>query len=150
MSYYLFLDDLRNPEKVTHTKIPDVIWTIARNYDEFVNIIQGRGLPKYISFDHDLGEEHYEMLVECVENNNRSFPYHNCKEKTGYDCAKWLAEYCIMAGQPIPEYGCHSMNPIGKKNIIEYLESYKKSLDIFSRLDRSSKPLPFVLNRISR
>ena len=61
----LYLDDVRNPKTEG--------WEIVRNYDDFVNYINENGLPDEISFDHDLGED---------------------VSKTGYDCAKWLCEYC--------------------------------------------------------
>jgi hypothetical protein len=51
------------------------------------------------------------------------FSYDNFKEKTGYDCAKWLCNYCIDNGIPLPEYYVHSMNPVGRENIKFYLDS---------------------------
>lgn len=72
MSYNLFLDDVRYPYiKNCNDKIFSAYhytnfkpfkvekWIIARNYDEFVDIITSKGLPKLISFDHDLDIEHY-------------------------------------------------------------------------------------------
>ena len=51
-----------------------------------------------------------------------------CKEKTGYDCAKWLVNECMIKGVKHPPYIVHSMNPVGKQNIISYVESYNKSI----------------------
>ena len=59
----LYLDDLR--------PIPEGFDGV-RSFEEFVGYVTANGLPDYISFDHDLGEE-----------------------KSGYDCAKWLVEYCL-------------------------------------------------------
>jgi len=95
----LYLDDIRNPKSDG--------WIVVRNYEEFVQYIDKNGLPDEISFDHDLGED----------------------VKTGYDCAKWLCEYCWMNGIPIPPYNVHSANPVGRDNIIGTLKSYEKKLN---------------------
>jgi len=106
--YNLFLDDMRNANKF----LDDVrAWETVRSYTEFVRIIQQRGLPRFISFDHDLPY------------NNSEYP----NEKTGMDCAKWLVEFCMKTNQQLPEFQVHSMNPVGKLNIQSLLESYKKS-----------------------
>ena len=59
-----------------------------------------------ISFDHDLADEHY------LKQNSQEFV-----EKIGYDCAKWLVEYCMDHYLDLPKFYCHSMNPVGKENI---------------------------------
>lgn len=109
MSYNLFLDDIRNPNKF----LKDIrTWVVARSYNEFVKIILKEGLPKFISFDHDLPFQQPDV------------DYY--KERTGYDCAKWLIEYCNANGLDIPKYQVHSMNVEGTKNIKSVLESYKR------------------------
>ena len=57
--YYLFLDDERYPKQVTWVNLPLVDWVIVRNYNEFVKKIEEDGMPVFISFDHDLADEHY-------------------------------------------------------------------------------------------
>ena len=37
--------------------------------------------------------------------------------KSGYDCAKWLVDYCLDNGITIPNFGVHSANPVGAENI---------------------------------
>jgi hypothetical protein len=107
--YYIFLDDERFPKDVKWTKIPDLHWTVIRNYSNFKVLIELKGyLPEFISFDHDLAD------------------YSKYTEKTGYDCAKWLIQYCSENNLKIPDYTVHSLNPIGAKNIINLLESYKQ------------------------
>ena len=118
MMYKLFLDDERLPKSVTWVEMPLGPWIIARNYDQFVKYIMQHGLPSFVSFDHDLGLEHY--IVGAPK-------YNEYKEKTGHDCAKWLVEYCMNNNLEFPEYQVHSMNPIGSTNIRSYIESYKKS-----------------------
>jgi hypothetical protein len=51
-------------------------------------------------------------------------------EKTGYDCAKWLVEYCVEHGLKFPEYVVHSMNPVGKENILSYVRQAQTVLGI--------------------
>ena len=88
--YNLFLDDVREPDKVTWVNLPPVEWTIVRNYNQFVSTIERFGLPNFISFDHDLAEEHYHpaMYSENVSDYNKLYTNCHFKEKTGYDCAK--------------------------------------------------------------
>ena len=120
--YHLFLDDERVPRRVTWVTLPMGPWVVVRNYDHFVKYITQHGLPKFVTFDHDLSTEHY------VQGASGTTPtYETYKEKTGYDCAKWLVEYCIKHDLDFPEYQVHSMNPIGGENIRSYIESYKKS-----------------------
>ena len=99
----LYLDDVRNPKSEG--------WTIVRNYDEFVNYITDNGLPEEISFDHDLGEDPNKTV------------------KSGYDCAKWLCEYCWGNGIPIPSWNIHSANPVGRDNIAAVLQNFEKKLN---------------------
>ena len=127
MSYYLMLDDIRSMSDVRkYTKLPDVPneeWTIVRSYGEFVEVINKFGLPKFVSLDHDLGLSHYGHGL-----NGDDIPYDKYTEKTGYDAAKWLVEYCMNKGVKHPPYMVHSMNPVGKNNIISYVESYNKTV----------------------
>ena len=110
--YNIFLDDVRSPKTTKHVELPLCEWTIIRSYDEFCRIISSRGLPHRIAFDHDLS----------YDDQNKT---ENFNEKTGYDAAKWLIEYCMRTEQELPEFSCHSMNPYGKRNIISLLENYK-------------------------
>lgn len=96
MSYKLFIDDERHP--VTNDFI------IVRNYDEAMSVINEKGLPSFISFDHDLGEG-----------------------KSGYDVARAICEYCFTNNiQPDFDYYVHSQNPVGAKYIRDYLEWFKQ------------------------
>lgn len=96
----LFLDDLR--------PIPEGYIGI-RSYKEFVTYITDKGLPDFISFDHDLG-----------------------LEESGYDCAKWLVNYCLDYGSRLPQFHVHSQNPVGKINILSLLNNFKNK-NIHSR-----------------
>ena len=98
---HIWLDDFRTPT------VPDdetVFW--LKNYDDFVSCVMGLG-PKIsnciVHFDHDLGEE-----------------------KSGYDCAKWLIDWCLGHGYIAPDYDIQSSNPVGRQNIESVFKSYWK------------------------
>ena len=100
--YSLFIDDERHPPYNDGRN-----WVIARDWEAVMMSLRIHGMPGYISFDHDLGEDHH----------------------TGYDIAKFLVEL-DMGGDldfAIPEnfdFYVHSQNPVGKKNIESYLNNY--------------------------
>ena len=96
----LYLDDMRMPRNQD--------WTIVRSYQEFIDWVTNNGVPDYISFDHDLGEE-----------------------KSGFDCAKWLCNYCLDSHIPLPEFSVHSANPVGRENIESIMNNYTKRLNVY-------------------
>lgn len=77
----------------------------VRSYAEFVTYITDSGLSDFISFDHDLG-----------------------LEESGYDCAKWLVDYCLDNNFRLPKFDVHSQNPVGKENILSLLQNFKKNI----------------------
>jgi hypothetical protein len=124
--YRLFLDDVRMPKDVNWVCLPPGPWTIVRNYSEFVKVITERGIPGFISFDHDLADEHYRPSMYARDGHYSNYYSDGTfKEKTGYCCAKWLIERCQNFGADIPEFTCHSKNPIGKQNITTLLTRAK-------------------------
>ena len=129
MKYNLFLDDdpKRIPNELSWIKLPVVDWTIVRSYKAFVECVTKNGCPTICSFDHDLGDEHYQEF-HAMREERRPIDYSRFKEKTGRDCAVWLANYCIDTGTPIPLYYVHSMNGPGGENIISIMESAKKAI----------------------
>jgi len=124
MGYKLFLDDVRTmTDCITYMhqrigkKNPIYLekdWVICRNFGCFKATIEDMGLPDFISFDHDLADEHYYDAIN-------GFPRDLATEKTGYECAKWLVEYCVKKGLKIPEFAVHSMNPVGAERIFSLL-----------------------------
>lgn len=120
MSYNLFLDDFRDPVSTfNYMKDPRYLkleWIIVRDYDQFVKAIESRGIPQLVTYDHDLAESHYNP-----ETWNDTSGY---LEKTGLECAKYLINQ--LDGVKHPEYIVHSMNPVGKKNIINAIEDYNR------------------------
>lgn len=128
---YLFLDDIRIPvDAFEYTNEPMFVhkkWDIVRTYEEFVEWITINGMPYFISFDHDLADSHYtpEHLWTDYEKSKKWQEEQVHSEKTGYECAKWLVNYCMDNNIKLPEYYCHSMNPVGKDNIIGLLDNYR-------------------------
>ena len=128
----LFLDDIRIPEDCLSYMKDDVYeenWDIVRTYKEFTDYIVKNGVPDEISFDHDLADEHYDPTM-YLSSSIYGEKYESFREKTGYDCARWLSQYCIDNVIPMPKT-CyvHSMNPVGRDNIWGVLNSLKKILD---------------------
>jgi hypothetical protein len=101
MTYRLFLDDQRDPPADGGN------WIIVRSYTEAIDTLEAIGMPYFITFDHDLGEE-----------------------KTGFDITKWIVNRDIdLEGKFIPvdfRFYVHSQNPIGASNINNYLANYLK------------------------
>lgn len=124
----LFLDDERVPKDAFYiTGRPiylDGDWSVVRSYNAFVEWITHNGLPELISFDHDLGDEHYK---DC--DLGLPIKYDEYEEKTGYHAVKWLCEKCSEDMLRLPVIYCHSMNPVGRKNIVEYVESARRKID---------------------
>ena len=113
--YNLFLDDNRIPTDVTWVNLPKCSWVVVKNYKSFRETIWNMGIPKFITYDHDLADCHYGHGLKGDE-----ILY------DGYDCAKFLVNECNKLGVKHPPYIVHSMNPIGKQNIISYVESYNR------------------------
>lgn len=111
--YHLFLDDERTLAQVTwvalpHMSDPDPMlhWTVVRSFEDFVQCIQTKGMPDFISFDHDLGDV-------------------GDDEKNGLSCAKWLVDYCLDNKVTCPPFEVHSKNPQGASNIRGLLKGFQ-------------------------
>jgi hypothetical protein len=103
----------------------DADWTIVINYEQFVKAItehfdQFQKLPELISFDHDLGNEHYKDAFAS------HIDYDSYSEKTGYHCAKFLVDFCLDRALDPPPFLVHSMNVTGVENIRSLLQNYRK------------------------
>ena len=98
---HIWLDDMRMPNVSPKNLI---YW--VRGYDAFVatvKMLKDNINKCMVHFDHDLGEE-----------------------KSGYDCAKWLVNWCIENDYGVPDYDIQSANPVGRQNIESVFESYWK------------------------
>ena len=119
MKTILWLDDIRDPFvikewiytiqylKEEYLRIEDepceVQW--VKTQIEFEKYIKENGLPNLISFDNDLG----------IGNGE------------GYDCAKWLVEYCMDNNVQLPKWFIHSANPVAKENIKNLLINFENN-----------------------
>jgi hypothetical protein len=124
--YNLFLDDERVPSKVTWTAIPLVPWVIVRSYETFVSHIKKYGLPKIVSFDHDLADEHYARYHEANELTG-IFRYEGLSVKTGLEAAQWMVRYCEENNLPSPECYYHTRNQFGEANMRKVINNFKLS-----------------------
>lgn len=100
-AYSLFLDDERDPPGKNP---PSGLWVVVRSYASAVHFVTEHGAPRFISFDHDLGDG-----------------------ETGFDFAKWLTDADMDGAIRLPQdfdFVVHSQNPIGAKNIQSLLSSY--------------------------
>lgn len=120
----LWLDDIRNPNTenwLDYSPIEKPFETVwVKNYNEFVDWIEQNGLPTAICFDHDLEPD--------IMNGDPMKPLECTIEyaKTGFDCAKWLVNYCIDNNKPLPKYNIQSANPVGGDNINGLLTNFSK------------------------
>ncbi len=98
MAWCLFLDDERSPADDGRD------YTIARTPDAALTLVRERGFPAFMSLDHDLGE--------------------------GLDTMQFLRALAGEYPDPpfIPAYQVHSANPVGRDNMVSFLESWRRSL----------------------
>lgn len=96
--YKLFIDDERFP-------IGDD-WVIARSSQEATNFLKEKGLPIYISFDHDLGGD--DTSIKYINNLVDFLADNNLKLENNFD------------------YYVHFQNPIGAGNIKNIMENILK------------------------
>lgn len=150
--HLLWLDDCRDPfdKKIDWLVFSpigrdvDVTWVM--NYQEFIDWIMVNGLPDGICFDHDLSDFQMARCVYPDTIGTLEMPEH---EKTGMDCAKWLTEYCMDRGLPLPLYNCQSANPVGRENIKGLLENYNKhfKLENMSKIEYDENDTPLFGNK---
>lgn len=116
---YIYLDDIRTPRNIKNS-------IICRNFVEFRKAIKEWGKDAsmlscpddlYISFDHD---------ISCYDETGQ--------EITGYDALKWFVQ--VLMNNPFKSefirdcitINVHSANPIGRKNIEAYWQSFIKNI----------------------
>lgn len=104
MSYWLFLDDVRDLgtypckyEALDHSKVK-----IARFSYAALEIVKEFGLPSFMALDHDLGGSDTTMV----------FLY-------------GLSEMFLFSETAPPDFAVHSANPVGSLNIQSFMASWK-------------------------
>lgn len=138
MSYNLFLDDERSPNQVVFKAQPTSReWVIVKSFQQFVDAIKSRGIPEFVSFDHDLTEEHYR---EGHSHGFKYFDYRAVESSTGVDCALYLVFACGMQKRQLPIWNVHSMNAYGTMILNGILKKAEKRLKIIlTRLKKEVK-----------
>ena len=100
MSYYLFIDDERFPPNDAKP------WEIVRSSKEACDAVECRGMPTFISFDHDLGGDDTAMRF-----------------------LHWLTDHVLDHGIDLSctAYTVHSQNPVGRDHIIGLMENLRRA-----------------------
>lgn len=126
MKIALYLDDTRTPTETIPGYAP---WVVVRNYQEFVDYIVQNPIPDLISFDHDLGEEHVNDYFNQFAQKGYQIPdYESYKEKTGLDCARFLAEHIQANNLQLKNCAVHSHNPVGSNNIQSFINGFNRHM----------------------
>lgn len=95
----LWLDDTRRVPEDTSSEHYE--W--VKDFYEFQCWILENGMPDVLDLDHDLGEYH-----------------------SGYDCLKFCIGIAVGNNLSVPELRVHSMNPVGRDNMVKYYENFVK------------------------
>lgn len=102
MNWKLWLDDQLDDSDAPMRHVPNG-FIGARSNAEAINLVLKYGTPEFMDLDHDLGEENVMVFL------------------------RWLSMHDY---DNVPGYAIHSANPVGRKNIESFMESWKKSLEI--------------------
>ena len=124
----VFLDDIRVPQECINYMYKRIghlnpiyleEWFIVRNYTEFIKAVsENIEIITHVSFDHDLGEDIAQHEFKNGLYSKRQARKRKKESMSGYDCAKWLKNFCIINNKKLPTMFVHSMNPVGTQNII--------------------------------
>jgi len=129
----LFIDDKRMPsdaylEKLwdnPHNIYIDFEWEVVESHWDFVKWIANNGVPKIISFDHDLAPSHYtpSHLWNDYEKSKEWQEKQVHKEATGVASAIHILQHCKKYNLELPIFYVHSANPVGRDKILKALSS---------------------------
>lgn len=127
----LFLDDKRMPSDAFIEKLWDIPhniyieedWDIVESHWEFVKWIIDNGIPRMISFDHDLAPSHYtpKHLWNDYEKSKEWQDEQIHNEPTGLFSAIHIVEHCRKLNIELPICYVHSANPVGRDKILKAL-----------------------------
>ena len=112
---HLFLDDERQPSDVTWMVLPQVRWTIVRTQQAFQDHILTHGIPGWISFDNDLGEDE-----------------HGVNMGEGVWCVTWLIDQVLdgrVDWNPHFQYVVHSKNNVAADLIRGKLDPFIRHMN---------------------
>jgi len=136
MKTLLWLDDLRDPtdniwnnwiaRKGVNPMSCDITW--VKSYDDFIGWIKANGLPDVVCFDHDLGQDiAIERYTTGGMTKTQAKKLKKLETMSGFECAKWMVNYCLDNNLHLPDWHIQSANPVGAENIKSYLQSFAKS-----------------------
>jgi hypothetical protein len=102
MTYRMFIDDERFPPNDGKE------WVIVRSSYEAMVMVANRGVPSFVSYDHDLGDKDTSMIF-----------------------IHWMINRYLDADiNSFPtEFAVHSQNPVGARNITNILLNFIETLD---------------------
>lgn len=103
MAWKLWIDDQLNDPETPNRHAPVGFVGVENNY--LASMLIGKfGPPEFMDLDHDLGDG--DNVMEFLKLLANMFP-----------------------DGPVPAYNVHSENPVGKKNIESFMDSWKRSLE---------------------
>lgn len=112
--YSLFLDDDNETRFPPRGPAPVGRWVIVRSLADACEVVERRGVPDFISFDHDLGPEdkgiHFAHWLIGMDLDER--------EKDSSNPERMLKDGF--------RYRVHSENPVGAENIRRLMDNYLK------------------------
>ena len=120
-TYKVFLDDYRDPRDLYPQMDNEIYleqnWLVVRSYEEFTTYIEEyhrRGaFPRFISFDSRIATLQF---VDVDADSVELFV-----ERTGADCAGWLADFTARHQLSLPLYAVHSAGEEGEQTIASKL-----------------------------
>ena len=107
-TWRLFLDDIRTPDEGC---------IVARSVSEAVSLIEEKGFPIYISFDHDLGDN----------------------VPSGKDFTNMICDKVLDGEWTMPKdftFQVHSDNNVGSENIMGMLNNFLSHIGVPFQLER--------------
>lgn len=102
VAYALFIDDERDPKYYTDHWSCELTVRVARSSADARAIVELYGIPAHIALDHDLGGD--DTTMEFLN----WFRYERKPSR-------------------IPSYSVHSHNPVGAKNMKQFMEDWEDS-----------------------
>ncbi len=135
----VFVDDRKFP-KVKLEGYGNWIW--LKSYVDLVEYLSYRGIPEYISFDHDLHEEHERDFERNELAGIAAIEYEGFEHATGLRCIQYLCEFAELNGLPLQTIGIHCANerPMGALNMYtaakEFIDHYKSGIVIQNDIPR--------------
>jgi len=122
--YFLYLDDIRVPDSYKHYALYDMIFVCRSAEDAYQMILSHDWFNVHweMSLDHDLGDGQptgYDFVKRIIEYDMNVWP---STAQTG-DCSSTGRKFFNRLDVTV-----HSMNPVGKDNMLKLIENYREQL----------------------